>query len=191
MRIKKYVKKRRKKPWILQRTPRQSHYHGTESTSAHRLSPTQSPRCRYACQLKRWLRKMEEGSVLRNYKRNSAMYMSGYLDPSVTSASVVVILVVLTVLTVLTILTVLVVLVVVVLLALTNGELGTIVLGTTLSNGHDYGLMVASTAQSTSSVETSWETVGNDCLELTVSVSIVVDTLEESKYFGIWSIIIC
>lgn len=57
----------------------------------------------------------------------------------------------------------------------------TVILGTTLSDGHDYRLMVGSRGHGAKTVVTSRETTGYICRQKTLAISGVVDTLEEGE----------
>lgn len=78
-----------------------------------------------------------------------------------------------------------VVVVIVVGASTTNREVAAVLLGTTLGNGHQNGLMVGSTGHGADTVAASRETTSDFSGELTVAVTSIVDTLEEGKDSGI------
>lgn len=74
-----------------------------------------------------------------------------------------------------------IVVVVVVVCVASNSESDTVILRTTLSNRHDDRLVVGSTGHGADTVVSSRQTTGNVSSEQTISVTSIVDTLEESE----------
>jgi hypothetical protein len=70
-------------------------------------------------------------------------------------------------------------------IVVTNGKSNTVILGATLSNRHENGLMVAGGGHGASTVYTGRKTSSKICTEKSLAVSVVVDTLEESEVLGV------
>jgi hypothetical protein len=70
-----------------------------------------------------------------------------------------------------------------------NSKFGTIILCTTLSDGHDDRLMVGCRTEGAKSICTCRKTTSNDSLEIAVSITTVIDTLEELKHTGVGCLI--
>jgi hypothetical protein len=69
--------------------------------------------------------------------------------------------------------------------AVGNSEPDTVILSTTLSNGHENWLMVAGRSHGADTVATGRKTLGEIGRKSTLAVTSVVDTLEEGKRLGI------
>ena len=69
--------------------------------------------------------------------------------------------------------------------ASTNGEPDAVILGATLSNGHNNRGVVAGRGQRANTVDTIGKTSGEIRTQETVAISSIVDALEEGKGFGV------
>lgn len=83
-----------------------------------------------------------------------------------------------------TIVVVVVAAVVTAIVGVADGELGAVILGTSLGNRHENGLMVGGTGHRANAVIASGETARDSGGEDTLTIALVVDTLEEDKLLG-------
>lgn len=97
-----------------------------------------------------------------------------------TILTVVAVLTIVAIVPVLTIVAVVPVLTIVAVTA-TDCKTDTVILGTTLSDGHDHRLMIGSSKHGAETIVASRQTTGNICGEKALAVPSIIDTLEESK----------
>lgn len=100
--------------------------------------------------------------------------------PVVVLIVVVVVLVILVLVLVLAI----VIIIIVVLIALADSEFGAVILGSSLGDGHEDGLMVGGRGHGADTVEASGKTASDNSLQASVAISSIVDSLEEGKGVG-------